>query len=139
MILESEELQKVTAHPAHVKDKFGNFLPTALIPFCDFGGNMSVMGLKIDHFEIPFCNSFRPKIVKDQLCYTVDPNDYKHDIDLEGHLSFSLLIDYNEDRQMASEEVEDDNFIIVETIGNLDLKQENKFDTFCNSNHLCDY
>ena len=39
---------------------------------------------------------------------------------------------------MASEEVEDDNFIIVETIGNLDLKQENIFDTFCNRTHLCD-
>ena len=48
---------------------------TAMIPFCEFGGNMSVMGVKIDQFDVPVCNSFRPKIVQDQLCYTVDPNE----------------------------------------------------------------
>ena len=103
----------------HLKDIDGNFSPTALIPFCEFGGDMAAMGVKLENLEVPVCNSFTAKIFNDQLCYTVDPNDYKHDIDLEGHLSFSLLIDYIEDRQMASEEVEDDNFIIVETIGNL--------------------
>ena len=59
----------------HIQDKDGNLSPTALIPFCDFGGNMSVMGVKIDQFDVPVCNSFRPKIVQDQLCYTVDPNE----------------------------------------------------------------
>ena len=69
-----------------------------MIPFCEFGGNMSVMGVKIDQFDDPVCNSFRPKIVKDQLCYTVDPNVYKHKIDMKGKISLTLAIDYNEDR-----------------------------------------
>ena len=66
---------------------------------------MSVMGVKIDQFDVPVCNSFRPKIVIDQLCYQVDPNEYKHKIDLQGDLSLSLFIHYNEDRQM--EDVDD--------------------------------
>ena len=55
-------------------DEEGYFLPTALVPFCEFGGSMSNVGIKLDHFDIPFCNSFREKIIEDQICYTVDPN-----------------------------------------------------------------
>ena len=58
----------------HIIDEDGELSPTALIPFCEFGGNMSVMGVKIDQIDVPVCNSFRPKIKGDQLCYTVDPN-----------------------------------------------------------------
>ena len=99
-------------------DEDNEVSPTALIPFCEFGGDLSVMGVKIDPFDVPVCNSFRHKIVKDQLCYTVDPNEYKHKIDLEGQLSLTLAIDYNEDRisdfsienQIKTNEIQRDNF-----------------------------
>ena len=112
----SKEAQKVTNHPVHVQDQFGNFSPTALIPFCVFGGNISAMGVKIDQFDVPVCNSFRPKILRDQLCYTVDPNEYKHKIDKKGELSLSLFIHYNEDRQMEDLESFEPK-IRVDTIG----------------------
>ena len=125
MILGSKEAQKLSNHPIHVMDQFGNLSPTALLPFCKFGGNMSVMGVKIDNFDDPVCNSFRPKIVMDQLCYQVDPNEYKHQIDLQGDLSLSLFINHNEDKEMALENTEtmaeDDSHeedIIIGTIGN---------------------
>ena len=89
-----------------------------MIPFCEFGGNMSVMGVKIDQFDDPVCNSFRPKIVKDQLCYTVDPNEYKHKIDLQGDLSLSLFIHYNEDRQMEDVDNSETPFITINSISN---------------------
>ena len=57
---------------AHINEE--DSTKTAMIPFCEFGGNMSVMGVKIDQIDVPVCNSFRPKIKGDQLCYTVDPN-----------------------------------------------------------------
>ena len=44
---------KMTNHPVHVQNNDGNFSSTAMIPFCDFGGNMSVLGVKIKEFEIP--------------------------------------------------------------------------------------
>ena len=81
---------------------------------------MSVMGVKIEELQYPVCKSFRPKIIKDQLCYTVDPNEYKHKIDLKGELSLSLFIHYNEDRQM--EDIDSTEYsIIVDTIGILML------------------
>ena len=117
----SKEAQKVTNHPVHVQDQFGNFSPTALIPFCVFGGNMSAMGVKIDLFDVPVCISFRPKTLQDQLCYTVDPNEYKHKIDLKGDISLSLFIHYNEDRQMEDLDESFKPNIRVETIGTQSL------------------
>ena len=89
-----------------------------MIPFCEFGGDMSVMGVKIDQLEVPVCNSFRPKIVMDQLCYTVDPNEYKDKINLEGDMSLSLFIHYNEDRQMEDMDEMKEPLITIDTISN---------------------
>ena len=94
----------MTNNPAHIIDKENHLSPTALIPFCEFGGNMSVMGVKIEQFNFPVCNSFRPRIIKDQLCYTVDPNEFKDKIDLKGELSLLLFIHYNEDRQIQHQD-----------------------------------
>ena len=111
----------MTNHPVHVRDKIDETKnPTALIPFCEFGGNLSVMGIKIEQFDAHFCNSFRVKIIQDQLCYTVDPNEYKNEIDLNKDLSLSLFINYNEDKEIVLEEIEtrvQDDSIIIETIG----------------------
>ena len=93
--------------------------PTALIPFCEFSGNMSIMGTQIDQIDVPVCNSFRPKIIRDQLCYEVDPNEYKDKINLNGELSLSLFIDYNEDRIQGEVEDSLEPFIIMNTIGNI--------------------
>ena len=90
--------------------------PTALIPFCEFGGNVSAMGVKIDQLDVPVCNSFKAKIVKDQLCYEVDPNNFKHNIALNGELSLSLFIDFNEDRETGDFQSFEP-FITINTIG----------------------
>ena len=120
-LLGTKKLQKLINHPVHILNHADGYYPTALIPFCEFAGNFSVMGVKIDQFYDPVCNSFRPKVIKDQLCYTVDPNEYKDKIDLKGELSFSLFIHYNEDRQMEDFDNED-LFITLDTIGNVFLQ-----------------
>ena len=82
-------------------DEDGNLSPSALIPFCDIGGNMSAMGVMIDNFDVPVCNSFKAKLVKDQLCYEVDPNNYIPSNRKDAsYLDLMLLIDFNEDRQI---------------------------------------
>ena len=78
---------------------------------------MSAMAVKMDQYDVPFCNSFRPRIIGDQMCYSVDPNEYKDEIDLEGDISLSLFIHYNEDRQMEDVDNSEVHYIIVETIG----------------------
>ena len=76
--------------------------PSAFIPFCEFGGNMTAMGIKIDQFELPICYSFQEKIFNDQLCYEVDLAD-KNNPSKELKLGFNFLMDYNEDRQVIFE------------------------------------
>ena len=77
--------------------------PSAFIPFCEFGGDMSGVGVKLDQFDDPVCNSFQAKILNDQLCYEVDLNNFsdQNNIDAELSLGFNFLMDYNEDRQVA--------------------------------------
>ena len=97
---EIEKLLRVTNHPVHIVDQDQKLSPTALIPFCEFSGDMSVMGVKIDQFDVPVCNSFRPKIVKNQLCYEVDPNKYQKYLNEDSKLTLKLFIDQKEDREI---------------------------------------
>ena len=99
MILGNNETQRLDNHPVHIIDEDGGISPSALIPFCEFGGNMSIMGTKMDGFQAPVCNSFRPKIFEGQLCYEVDPDIYRSNISDNSILGLSLLISFNEDRQ----------------------------------------
>ena len=63
---------------------------------------MSGMGVKIEQFELPVCNSFQAIILNDQLCYEVDLSRFsdKDNIDRELKLGFNFIMDYNEDRQI---------------------------------------
>ena len=84
---------------------------------------MSTMGIKIEQFDVPVCNSFRAKIIKDQLCYTVDPNLFRDKISLKGELYMTLFIDYNEERQFEDNSNNDEeNFVKIDTIGSLLFK-----------------
>ena len=64
---------------------------------------MSAMGVEIEHFDVPVCNSFQAKILNDQLRYEVDLNllSQKYNIKRELKLGFNFLMDYNEDRQVT--------------------------------------
>ena len=62
---------------------------------------MSAMGVKIDQFDVPVCNSFQAKILNDQLCYEVDLNKFSIiNIERVRKVGFHFIMDYNEDRQV---------------------------------------
>ena len=67
---------------------------------------MSAMGVKIDQFNVPVCNSFQAVVLNDQLCYEVDLNKFsdKKNIEKELEIGFNFLLDYNEDRQVTFKE-----------------------------------
>ena len=51
-------------HPVHlVNSAEGNLSTSALIPFCAFAGDMSVVGRSVDGFSLPVCNIFHPREV----------------------------------------------------------------------------
>ena len=89
----------------HIIDNEGSLSPSAFIPFCAFGNNISTMGIKIDKFNVPVCNSFKAKILNDQLCYEVDVNEVidKQVLKKELDIGLTLLIDHNEDREVNIE------------------------------------
>ena len=57
------------------------------------------MGIKIDQFDDPVCNSFQAKIQNDQLCYEVDLNKYVNEQNTNKALKsgFRFILDYNKD------------------------------------------
>ena len=100
-LLDSDSL--IISHPVHILTTDNKMSPSAFIPFCDFGGNISAMGVKINHFNVPVCNAFEAKIMNDQLCYEVDMKKFSDENDIENELEIGLnfLMDYNEDRQVT--------------------------------------
>ena len=93
-------------HPVHIVHGDGiSMSPSAFIPFCEFGGDMSVMGIKIEQFDNPVCNSFKARVLNDQLCYEVDLEDFKSSSQLHRQLKLGLVffMDYNEDKQLIIE------------------------------------
>ena len=93
-------------HPVHIVTESNKVSPSAFIPFCEFGGNMSSVGVSFDKFDVPVCNSFQAKMLNDQICYEVDLNRYsnRNNIEDELDLGFYFIMDYNEDRQVTINE-----------------------------------
>ena len=89
-------------------DGNGKLSPSAFIPFCEFGKSTrgTEMGLKIEPYELPVCNSFKATILNDQLCYEVDLDKFKSTDNIENDLKSGLVLflDYNEDRQVELRE-----------------------------------
>ena len=104
------DAHRVLNHPVHIMDVNNNLSPSAFIPFCEIGGNMSLMGKKIDLFPIPVCNSFNSTILNDQLCYELEPEKIISSSNIEDDLGLGLIfaIDYNIDRQIRLHEHEHD-------------------------------
>ena len=67
---------------------------------------MSSMGVEVEQFDVPVCNSFQATILNDQLCYEVDLNRFSIKSNLKSELrsGFSFIMDYNEDREVIMTE-----------------------------------
>ena len=96
----------MTNHPVHIVNEAGQLSPSAFIPFCSFGEEMNAMGIQIDNFNVPVCNSFKAIIHNDQLCYQIDLEKYKKAEMLNKQLKHGLVIilDENKDRQFLKED-----------------------------------
>ena len=96
---DTPEIHTMSNHPVHIG--YGqNSSPSAFIPFCSFCGNISIMGENIPNFGIPVCNKFKPRILKGRLCYQVDVNEFKDEVDSDKLRTHGLvfMMDYNEER-----------------------------------------
>ena len=95
-------LQTMTNHPVHIRNKEGEFSQSSFIPFCSFGEKF--IGAKVDDFDIPVCNIFKPRNYLDQICYETDLQELRDNNDNEVgkqlELGLTLALDYNEERHI---------------------------------------
>ena len=61
---------EVSMHAAHLIDSDGSPTPTALIPFCAYQTNMTLLGQRIPGLNYTVCSQFQPTLVAGQLCYS---------------------------------------------------------------------
>ena len=52
---------------------------------------MSLLGRKVDGFQAPVCSAFTRKIVNNQLCYEIDLNRFRDQVDWKESLQFGFL------------------------------------------------
>ena len=60
----------MSVHPAHLIDSHGRATPAALIPFCAYQTNMTLLGQKDQ--DMPICIQFQPTQLDGQLCYSLN-------------------------------------------------------------------
>ena len=61
------------------------------------------MGPLIDQFSFPICRSFKARVLNNQLCYELNPNEYigQHNLQESLRVGITLVIDDNEDREVT--------------------------------------
>ena len=66
--------RELSLHPVHLTpDKEGNLPPSALVPFCSYQGESSLLGRELPEMDnLTVCDKFQPTILEGQLCYTLD-------------------------------------------------------------------
>ena len=65
---------EVSLHPPHLLDSKGSPTPAALVPFCAYQTNLTMLGKTRPDFSFPFCSKFKPTVLEGQLCYALDLN-----------------------------------------------------------------
>ena len=70
-------------------------MPSALIPFCSFGGNIGET--MRDDFNLPVCTMFQPTILDGQQCYQLKDDLYTGQGKDQG---LAFLVDINADRSV---------------------------------------
>ena len=77
---------------------------------------MSLLGRKADGFQDPVCSAFTGKIVNNQLCYEIDLNRFRDQVNWEESLQsgLSLVIDTNDEYDVRKLLTEDGNIKTVE-------------------------
>ena len=71
--------REVSTHPVHLKpDIYGNLPPSALVPFCSYQGNSSLLGeARFEFQNMTLCGQFQPTLLEGQLCYSLNAAEYK--------------------------------------------------------------
>ena len=66
----------MSLHPPHLVDSSGSLTPAALIPFCAYQTNMTILSQTLPDLSFKvdrhFCSKFKPIVLCGQLCYSLE-------------------------------------------------------------------
>ena len=65
-------LGEVSLHPPHIIKSNGSLTPSALIPFCAYQTNMTLLGQSTVDLPYDVCSKFQPTVLEGQVCYFLD-------------------------------------------------------------------
>ena len=60
-----------SVHPPHLIDLENRLTPAALIPFCAYQTNMTLLGQTRKDIPFVVCSQFQPSVLEGQLCYSL--------------------------------------------------------------------
>ena len=99
------EAKEVSLHPPHLVASSGSLTPAALIPFCAYQTNMTLLGQTKEDLPFTVCSTFKPTVLEGQLCYSLDLSTLKTNRSKAGkRYGLLLLIDPGiDDKKQESE------------------------------------
>ena len=62
----------MSLHPPHLVDSSGSLTPAALIPFCAYQTDMTLLGQTRQDLPFTACSHFQPTVLEGQLCYSLE-------------------------------------------------------------------
>ena len=103
--INSAVTSELSNHPPHLISPTPGLLPpSAFIPFCSLGGDMTQSGQYIQGLSLPVCTAFLPVLHRGQLCFRVSQSS----LDLLSNHggagvknSLKFLLDTNAERSSA--------------------------------------
>ena len=73
-------------------DSSGTLTPAALIPFCAYQTNMTLLGQKIEGTNLVSCSLFKPTLLEGQLCYELNLGSLKKEATGSGKKSSLVIV-----------------------------------------------
>ena len=70
-------MNEVSNNPPHLVNTNGTLNPYALIPFCAYETDMTLLGQKRKDLVFPACSYFEPTVLEKQLCYSLNLSSFK--------------------------------------------------------------
>ena len=111
----------MSLHPPHLLDSSGSLTPAALIPFCAYQTNMTLLGKRKEGLKFTVCSKFKATLLDGQLCYSLNLSSIQTLKSKPGEKA-SLMIFLDEGATHGKKEKKDSDHKITEETRDLDLE-----------------
>ena len=113
---------EVSLHPPHLIDSSGSLTPAALIPFCAYQTNMTVLGRTRQDLPFTVCEKFQPTVLEGQLCYSLEIRSMNKVDKSNTGLEYGLLLILDPGRSEKHRYHKATPQVLQEKISSLNLK-----------------